>query len=123
MPEMDGLEATRRIRQDEAAAVGAGRRIKIIAMTANAMSGDREACLAAGMDDYIAKPVRPEELRAMLHRYLKPAEPRRSRRRNRRRNTPPRYERPRRTERPTAERLQLEHVLVNAFLENIPDIV
>jgi signal transduction histidine kinase/chemotaxis response regulator CheB len=75
MPEMDGLEATRRIRQDEAAAGGFGRRIKIIAMTANAMSGDREACLAAGMDDYLAKPVKPEDLRATLQRYLKPAEP------------------------------------------------
>jgi CheY-like chemotaxis protein len=76
MPEMDGLEATRRIRQDEeAAAAGPGRRIKIVAMTANAMAGDREACLAAGMDDYLAKPVKPEDLRAMLQRYLKPAAP------------------------------------------------
>jgi len=71
MPEMDGLEATRRIRQEEAAgAEGFGRRIRIVAMTANAMLGDRESCLAAGMDDYLAKPVKPEELRAMLQRYL-----------------------------------------------------
>jgi signal transduction histidine kinase/PleD family two-component response regulator len=71
MPEIDGLEATRRIREAEASReAGFEHRVKIIAMTANAMSGDREACLAAGMDDYLAKPVKPEELRAMLQRYL-----------------------------------------------------
>jgi signal transduction histidine kinase/PleD family two-component response regulator len=71
MPEMDGFEATRQIR----AAQAAGKRgfpsgLRIVAMTANAMSGDREACLAAGMDDYLAKPVRPEALRIVLNRYL-----------------------------------------------------
>ena len=58
MPEMDGLEASRRI----TAALPAGRRPCIVAMTANAMQGDREMCLAAGIDDYIAKPIRVSEL-------------------------------------------------------------
>ena len=61
MPEMDGLEATRRAR-----ATWPDRRLRIIAMTANAMGGDREMCLAAGMDDYVSKPVRPQVLSAAL---------------------------------------------------------
>ena len=58
MPEMDGLEASRKI----CARWPRGRRPTIIAMTANAMQGDREMCLEAGMDDYVSKPIRPEEL-------------------------------------------------------------
>ena len=66
MPEMDGLEATRQIRARPAPPERGARPIRIVAMTANAMQGDREACLAAGMDDYLAKPIRPEELAAAL---------------------------------------------------------
>ncbi|KAA3609552.1 MAG: response regulator [Planctomycetota bacterium] len=65
MPVMDGYEATRRIRT---LANGGNRRVPIIAMTAHAMSGDRDRCLAAGMDDYLTKPFRPEELQSVLIR-------------------------------------------------------
>ena len=70
MPELDGLEATRRIRRQ-----WPDRALRIVAMTANAMAGDREACLAAGMDDYIAKPIRPAELSAALARVPVPGDP------------------------------------------------
>lgn len=67
MPEMDGFEATRRIRAMERQQ--GGQHIPIIALTANAMAEDREACLQAGMDDYIAKPFKPDALRALLERW------------------------------------------------------
>ncbi len=67
MPEMDGFAATKAIREAE---VTTGRHVPIVAMTANAMQGDREACLAAGMDDYISKPVNRDKLREVLERWL-----------------------------------------------------
>ncbi len=66
MPEMDGFEATRRIR----ATPGRGTQVPIIAMTAGAYSKDREACLAAGMTDYLAKPVRELQLKTKLDQWL-----------------------------------------------------
>ena len=66
MPEMDGLEATRRVREHEA---GGSARIPIIALTANAMVGDRESCLRAGMDDFLSKPFQREELKRVLDRW------------------------------------------------------
>jgi CheY-like chemotaxis protein/HPt (histidine-containing phosphotransfer) domain-containing protein len=66
MPVMDGLEATRQIRALEAGA----QHIHIIAMTANAMESDRQRCIDAGMDDYISKPIKAQELQDMLQRFL-----------------------------------------------------
>jgi CheY-like chemotaxis protein len=63
MPEMDGLEASRRI---VARWPDIAQRPRIVAMTANAMAGDREECLAAGMDDYVTKPIRVDALVAAL---------------------------------------------------------
>lgn len=67
MPKMDGFEATAAIRQEEQIA---RRHIPIIAMTANAMQGDREKCLSSGMDDYISKPINSKQLKKLLERWL-----------------------------------------------------
>jgi CheY-like chemotaxis protein len=67
MPEMDGFEATAAIRNGEKANE---QRLPIVALTAHAMKGDREKCLAAGMDAYLSKPIRPQELDAVLQHYL-----------------------------------------------------
>ena len=68
MPEMDGYEATRQIRQN--AAGEAYVQVPIVAMTANAMKGDKEKCLEAGMSDYLSKPIEPDELVLMLEKWL-----------------------------------------------------
>jgi CheY-like chemotaxis protein len=71
MPEMDGLEATRLIRKRQMTGdhFNYQSRIVIVAMTAHAMQGDREKCIAAGMDDYLAKPVRPKDVRDMVEKW------------------------------------------------------
>jgi two-component system, sensor histidine kinase len=71
MPEMDGFEATRRIRERERG----GPRTPIIALTASALEGDRQQCLAAGMDDFLAKPVQRDDIEHMLARYLSQTAP------------------------------------------------
>jgi signal transduction histidine kinase/DNA-binding response OmpR family regulator len=69
MPEMDGLEATQAIRQRESEDKRS--RIPIVAMTASAMQGDRELCLAVGMDDYLSKPVKSTDLQSVLDRWVR----------------------------------------------------
>jgi signal transduction histidine kinase len=66
MPEMDGFEATAEVRRLEPA----GRHLPIVALTAKALMGDRERCLAAGMDDYLSKPIQREQLEALVRRFL-----------------------------------------------------
>jgi two-component system sensor histidine kinase/response regulator len=73
MPVMDGYEATQKIRLPESDVLN--REIPIIAMTANSMQGDREKCLAVGMDDFISKPVNPNKLQEALKRWLPKCEP------------------------------------------------
>ena len=70
MPEMDGFEATRIIREME----GEGKHTPIIAMTAHAMKGDRERCLKAGMDDYVSKPIEPQEMFKAIEEWTKPTD-------------------------------------------------
>jgi CheY-like chemotaxis protein len=70
MPELDGYEASQQIRQAERASQASWPvPVRIVAMTANAMTGDREKCIAAGMDDYLSKPVRKTDLQAALIRW------------------------------------------------------
>jgi CheY-like chemotaxis protein len=66
MPEMDGFEATRQIRRR----IRPGLQPKIIALTANALQGDRELCLQAGMDDYITKPVKLHEISEVIRKHF-----------------------------------------------------
>ena len=70
MPELDGFATTRLIRESEAAA-GDISHVPIVALTANAMQGDRDLCMASGMDDYISKPFSQEQIRTIINRWLK----------------------------------------------------
>jgi len=66
MPEMDGFEATAAIREREKST---GTHLPIVAMTAHAMTGDRERCLAGGMDDYVSKPIHKDDLYEKVERF------------------------------------------------------
>jgi CheY-like chemotaxis protein len=70
MPELDGFETTKMIRTHEQP----GTRLPVIAMTANAMAGDREHCLASGMDDFVSKPVKSQDLHRILTQWLTPSD-------------------------------------------------
>ncbi len=72
MPEMDGFEATMAIRSSDSDVLDHA--VPVIAMTANAMQGDKDKCMAAGMNDYLSKPVKPKDLEQMLERWLKSAD-------------------------------------------------
>ena len=74
MPEMDGYQTARRIRQNENSS-GAGRHTPIIALTAHALDEDRDRCLEAGMDDHLSKPFRPRQLQEVLEKWLKTGAP------------------------------------------------
>lgn len=71
MPVLDGFAATAEIRRHERS-IGVGRRVPVIALTANAMEGDRERCLSAGMDDYLSKPFSQDGLQAIIRRWMDP---------------------------------------------------
>jgi CheY-like chemotaxis protein len=75
MPEMDGFEATKTIRAREKHGQS---RQPIIALTAHAMKGDQEKCLAAGMDGYLSKPIRAQDLDEILHQYMSRSHPKES---------------------------------------------
>jgi signal transduction histidine kinase/HPt (histidine-containing phosphotransfer) domain-containing protein len=78
MPEMDGLEATRNLRERQKNSTvhsNYGGRIIVIAMTAHAMQSDRDKCIAAGMDDYLSKPIRPGDIRGMIEKWALPGNP------------------------------------------------
>jgi CheY-like chemotaxis protein len=69
MPEVDGYEATKMIRKRESLTGKAGHRVPIIALTAHALEGDRELCLAAGMDDYLSKPFNSSQIASVLQKW------------------------------------------------------
>jgi signal transduction histidine kinase/CheY-like chemotaxis protein/HPt (histidine-containing phosphotransfer) domain-containing protein len=120
MPEMDGFEATRAIRSGEAETLN--RAIPIIAMTAHAMRGDREECLHAGMNDYIAKPVAPGDLSALFNKWLAKldAEPHKPRTAGiRKKDLGPQFDEASLLDRLSGDRT-LAQTIVRTFLADIP---